>query len=164
MRALLGTIVCKFGSDPATSVVEVAICAKVYRQTDGQTDRQTDRRRTPRDCISSMEWAKKWLLNGESTVVKVKKALQVGKFWQTLPPLPAVENVLRARKFLVFLFIFYLFPSISISSHFHNAWNKWLLQRIQCHFSNCHSDVHINKCYYLSNVQYRYTATTTTYC
>jgi len=42
MRALLGTIVCKFGSDPATSVVEVAICAKVYRQTDGRTDGQTD--------------------------------------------------------------------------------------------------------------------------
>jgi len=39
MRALLGTIVCKFGSDPATSVVEVAICAKF---TDGRTDRQTD--------------------------------------------------------------------------------------------------------------------------
>jgi len=41
MRALLGTIVCKFGSDPATSVVEVAICAKF---TDGRTDRRTDRR------------------------------------------------------------------------------------------------------------------------
>jgi len=39
MRALLGTIVCKFGSDPATSVVEVAICAKFTdMQTDGQTD------------------------------------------------------------------------------------------------------------------------------
>ena len=33
--ALLGTIVCKFGSDPAISVVEVAICAKF---TDGRTD------------------------------------------------------------------------------------------------------------------------------
>ena len=43
MQAHLGTIVCKVGSDPATSVVEVAICAKVYRQTDGQTD---DGRRT----------------------------------------------------------------------------------------------------------------------
>jgi len=42
MRALLETIVCKFGGDPATSVVEEAICAKVYRQTDEQTDRQTD--------------------------------------------------------------------------------------------------------------------------
>ena len=42
MWALLGTIVCKFGSDPATSVVEVAICAKFI-----------DGRRTPRDCISS---------------------------------------------------------------------------------------------------------------
>jgi len=50
MRALLGTIVCKFGSDPATSVVEVVICAKF---TDGRTDGQTDGQRTPRDCISS---------------------------------------------------------------------------------------------------------------
>ena len=50
MRALLGTIVCKFGSDPATSVVEEAICAKF---TDRQTDGRTDGRRTPRDCISS---------------------------------------------------------------------------------------------------------------
>jgi len=50
MQALLGTIVCKFGSDPATSVVEVAICAKF---TDGRTDGQTDGQRTPRDCISS---------------------------------------------------------------------------------------------------------------
>ena len=49
MPALLGTIMCEFGSDPATSVVEVAICAKF---TDGRTDRQTDGRRTPRDCIS----------------------------------------------------------------------------------------------------------------
>jgi len=39
MRALLGTIVCKFGGDPAISVAEEAICAKF---TDGQTDRQTD--------------------------------------------------------------------------------------------------------------------------
>ena len=53
MRALLGTIVCKFGGDPATSVVEVAICAKF---TDRRTDRQTDGRRTPRDCISSFQW------------------------------------------------------------------------------------------------------------
>jgi len=35
MQALLGTIVCKFGGDPAISVVEEAICAKF---TDGQTD------------------------------------------------------------------------------------------------------------------------------
>jgi len=42
MRALLGTIVCKFGSDPATSVVEYSDLRKVYRQTDGRTDRQTD--------------------------------------------------------------------------------------------------------------------------
>jgi len=42
MRALLGTIVCKFGGDPATSVVEEAICAKFTdRQTDGRTDRRT---------------------------------------------------------------------------------------------------------------------------
>ena len=50
MRAFVGTIVCKFGGDPAISVVEVAICAKF---TDEQTDGQTDGRRTPRDCISS---------------------------------------------------------------------------------------------------------------
>ena len=36
---LLGTIVCKFGGDPATSVVEEAICAKKF--TDGWTDRRT---------------------------------------------------------------------------------------------------------------------------
>jgi len=36
MRVLLGTILCKFGGDPATSVVEEAICAKKF------TDRQTD--------------------------------------------------------------------------------------------------------------------------
>jgi len=41
MQAHVGTIKCKFGDDPATSVVEVAICAKSL--TDGQTDRQTDR-------------------------------------------------------------------------------------------------------------------------
>jgi len=40
MQAHVGTIVCKFGSDPATYVVEVVICAKKF--TDGQTDRQTD--------------------------------------------------------------------------------------------------------------------------
>ena len=34
---------CKFGGDPATSVVEVEICAKFTdRRTDRQTDRQTD--------------------------------------------------------------------------------------------------------------------------
>ena len=36
MWAYLETIVCKFGDDPAICLVE-AICAKVYRQTDGQT-------------------------------------------------------------------------------------------------------------------------------
>ena len=50
MRALLGTIVCKFGSDPATSVVEVAICAKF---TDGRT---TDASRLHK----LMEWAKNY--------------------------------------------------------------------------------------------------------
>ena len=29
---------CKFGGDPAICVREEAICAKVYRRTDGQTD------------------------------------------------------------------------------------------------------------------------------
>ena len=38
MRAYLGTIVCKFGSDRVTFVVEEAICAKFTdRQTDGRT-------------------------------------------------------------------------------------------------------------------------------
>jgi len=47
MQAHVGTIMCKFGGDAATSVVEVAICAKFTdRQTDGQTDRQTDGRTT----------------------------------------------------------------------------------------------------------------------
>jgi len=36
MQAHVGTIVCKFGGDPAISVVEVAICAKKF------TDRRTD--------------------------------------------------------------------------------------------------------------------------
>jgi len=40
MRALLGTIVCKFGGNPAISVAEEVICAKMF--TDGQTDGQTD--------------------------------------------------------------------------------------------------------------------------
>jgi len=53
MQARLGTIVCKFGDDRVTFVVEEAICAKF---TDRQTDRQTDGRRTPRDCISSFQW------------------------------------------------------------------------------------------------------------
>ena len=45
MQASLGTIVCKFGDDRVTFVVEEAICAKFTdRQT--ETDRQTDRRTT----------------------------------------------------------------------------------------------------------------------
>ena len=36
MHADLESIVCKFGGDPAIYLRE-AICAKVYRQTDGQT-------------------------------------------------------------------------------------------------------------------------------
>jgi len=38
MQAYLETIVCKFGRDRAICLGEGAICAKVYRQTDGQTD------------------------------------------------------------------------------------------------------------------------------
>ena len=49
MHADQESIVCKFGGDPTISVGEEAICAKVYRRTDGQTDR----RRTPRHCINS---------------------------------------------------------------------------------------------------------------
>jgi len=37
MNAYPETIVCKFGGDPANCLREEAICAKVYRQTDGQT-------------------------------------------------------------------------------------------------------------------------------
>jgi len=37
MHADLATIVCKFGGDPAIRLIEEAICAKVYRRTDGQT-------------------------------------------------------------------------------------------------------------------------------
>jgi len=44
MHADLKSIVCKFGGDPAICLREEAICAKVYRQTDG--------RRTPRHCIA----------------------------------------------------------------------------------------------------------------
>ena len=38
MHADLESIVCKSGGDPTISLGEEAICAKVYRQTDGQTD------------------------------------------------------------------------------------------------------------------------------
>ena len=41
MRALLGTIVCKFGGNPAICWVEEAICAKCL-QMDRRMDRQTD--------------------------------------------------------------------------------------------------------------------------
>jgi len=59
MHAYPETIVCKFGRDPTICLREEAICAKVYRRTDGQTDR----RRTPRHCISSfLEWAKNYPL------------------------------------------------------------------------------------------------------
>ena len=37
MHADLESIVCKFGGDPAICLREEAICAKVYRQTDGRT-------------------------------------------------------------------------------------------------------------------------------
>jgi len=37
MHAYPETIVCKFGCDPAICLGEEAICAKLYRQTDGQT-------------------------------------------------------------------------------------------------------------------------------
>jgi len=38
MQVHLVTIVCKFGGDPAICLREEAICANVYRQTDGRTD------------------------------------------------------------------------------------------------------------------------------
>ena len=37
MHADLESIVCKFGGDPAICLREEAICAKVYRRTDGPT-------------------------------------------------------------------------------------------------------------------------------
>jgi len=37
MHADMESIVCKFDGDPAICLPEEAICAKVYRQTDGQT-------------------------------------------------------------------------------------------------------------------------------
>jgi len=43
MQARLATIMCKFGGDPAISVVEEAICAKL---ADGRTDGQRDGRTT----------------------------------------------------------------------------------------------------------------------
>jgi len=36
VQARLGTIMCKFGRDPAICLAEEAICAKVYRRTDGR--------------------------------------------------------------------------------------------------------------------------------
>ena len=59
MHADMESIVCKFGGDPAICLGEEAICANVYRQTDGQTDR----RRTPRHCIS---WFLEWAKNGSA--------------------------------------------------------------------------------------------------
>jgi len=44
MQTRLGTMVCKFGRDPAICLVEEAICANVY--TDRRTDGRTDGRRT----------------------------------------------------------------------------------------------------------------------
>jgi len=41
MHTDLESIVCKFDDDPAICPREEAICAKVYRQTDGRTDGQT---------------------------------------------------------------------------------------------------------------------------
>jgi len=42
MRALLGTIMCKFGGDPAISVVKEVICAKCLQtETEGWTDGRT---------------------------------------------------------------------------------------------------------------------------
>jgi len=38
MHADLESIVYKFGGDPAICLVEEAICAKVYRQTNRRTD------------------------------------------------------------------------------------------------------------------------------
>jgi len=38
MDAHLEIIMCKFGGDPAICLVEKAICAKVFRRTDGRTD------------------------------------------------------------------------------------------------------------------------------
>ena len=38
MQAYLESIVCKFGGDPAICLREKAICAKVYKRTDGRTD------------------------------------------------------------------------------------------------------------------------------
>ena len=46
MQARLGTIVWKFGRDPAICLVEEAICAKCLqtdRQTETDRDRRTDR-------------------------------------------------------------------------------------------------------------------------
>jgi len=79
MQANLGTIVCNFGGDPATSVVEVAICAKF---TDRRTDGQTDGRRTPRDCISSWNELMKQERKAQSaltTVIKIKYIIKIQK-------------------------------------------------------------------------------------
>ena len=38
MQADPESIVCKFGGDPAICLREEAICAKVYRRTEGRTD------------------------------------------------------------------------------------------------------------------------------
>jgi len=36
MQAHLGTIMCKFGGDPAMRLGEEAICANIYKRTDAQ--------------------------------------------------------------------------------------------------------------------------------
>ena len=46
MQVRLGTMVCKFGRDPATYLVEEAIAQNVCRLTDRRTDGRTDRQTT----------------------------------------------------------------------------------------------------------------------
>ena len=67
MQARLGTMVWKFGRDPAICLVEEAICAKCL-----QTDIRTDGR-TPHDCISS--WNK--LKNQVRSINKLRYINQI---------------------------------------------------------------------------------------
>jgi len=61
MQAHLETIVCKFGGDPAISLVEEAICAKSL-----QTDRQTD---DGRRAIALAHWNElKWIKHDHHTI------------------------------------------------------------------------------------------------
>jgi len=69
MHADLESILCKFGGDPAICLREEAICAKVYRRTDGRTDRRTDDGRLAMVLVHSSNELK---IEGTSNLLSAK--------------------------------------------------------------------------------------------